>query len=98
MLKRRRKNGMLVTSAVSIVDRVAPTNAITVSELMSPKRKPTEQPDQKQTRLKTSTIFKNRDGLGAYIKNPESFPPSEVLYYNDDFVAVRDRYPKSSLH
>jgi len=65
---------------------------------MSPKRKPTEQPDHKQTRLKTTTIFKNRDGLGDYIKNPESFPPSVVLYYNDDFVAVHDRYPKSSLH
>lgn len=65
---------------------------------MSPKPKPLEQAEPKVTRLKSSTMLKNRDGLAEYIKNPESFPPSVVLYYSDDFVAVRDRYPKSSLH
>ncbi|KAL2753891.1 hypothetical protein ACRALDRAFT_2043029 [Sodiomyces alcalophilus JCM 7366] len=39
-----------------------------------------------------------RDGLGVYLENPASFPPSSVIYYNDDFVAIHDLYPKSSVH
>ncbi|KAJ5488722.1 hypothetical protein N7539_003612 [Penicillium diatomitis] len=39
-----------------------------------------------------------RDGLGAYISKPETFPPSVVVYYNDDFVTIHDMFPKSSLH
>lgn len=47
---------------------------------------------------KNVTIFNPRDALGEYIERPESFPSSIVVYYNDDFVAIHDRYPKSSLH
>ncbi|KAJ5159700.1 uncharacterized protein N7482_006704 [Penicillium canariense] len=39
-----------------------------------------------------------REGLGAYITKPESYPSSVVIYYNDDFVAIHDMFPKSSLH
>ncbi|CEJ58253.1 Putative Histidine triad nucleotide binding protein [Penicillium brasilianum] len=39
-----------------------------------------------------------RDGLGAYIAKPESYPSSVVVYHNDDFVAIHDMFPKSSLH
>ncbi|KAB8210871.1 Scavenger mRNA decapping enzyme C-term binding [Aspergillus parasiticus SU-1] len=39
-----------------------------------------------------------RDGLGAYIAKPESFPSSIVVYHNDDFVAIHDLFPKSTLH
>ncbi|KAK8002002.1 hypothetical protein PG991_014224 [Apiospora marii] len=42
--------------------------------------------------------FKGRDGLGAYIADPAAFPPSQVIYYNDDFVAIRDLFPKSAVH
>ncbi|KAK8101747.1 HIT-like protein [Apiospora kogelbergensis] len=42
--------------------------------------------------------FAGRDGLGAYIADPAAFPPSRVIYYNDDFVAIRDLYPKSAVH
>ncbi|PGH01790.1 hypothetical protein AJ80_08956 [Polytolypa hystricis UAMH7299] len=71
------------------------------SELMT--RKPQQQQRRseekaKGTRLKSSNMFKARDALGAYIKDPASFYPSAVLYYDDDFVAIRDRFPKSTLH
>lgn len=39
-----------------------------------------------------------RDGLGAYIQDPKSFPPSRVIYHNDGFVAIHDLYPKASVH
>ncbi|KAJ5246491.1 Aprataxin-like protein [Penicillium chermesinum] len=38
-----------------------------------------------------------RDDLGAYVRNPESFP-KDVIYQNEEFVAIRDKFPKSSLH
>ncbi|EEP79947.1 conserved hypothetical protein [Uncinocarpus reesii 1704] len=40
--------------------------------------------------------FQSRDALGAYIKAPESSPG--IIYYTEDFVAIADRYPKSSVH
>jgi aprataxin len=42
--------------------------------------------------------FKDRLGLGAYISTPSSFPPSIVIYQNDDFVAIHDKYPKATIH
>ncbi len=39
-----------------------------------------------------------RDGLGAYIDDPASFPASSVLYFDDNFVAIHDLYPKASVH
>ena len=39
-----------------------------------------------------------REGLGAYLASPETFPPSVVIYHNASFVAVRDLYPKASVH
>ena len=47
---------------------------------------------------KKQRSFKGRDGLGAYIADPAAFPTSQVIYYNDDFVAIRDLFPKSSVH
>jgi len=71
------------------------------AELMMPKAKkitkdsstPYAQPQKKKT-----VTFTGRDGLGAYTHDPAAFSASEVIYYNDDFVAVKDLYPKSSLH
>lgn len=47
-------------------------------------------------RTKVSHLFNARDGLGAYIERPES--SAGVIYHNEDFVAIHDLYPKSSLH
>lgn len=71
-----------------------------VTELMSSK---TKQPKQTQPKKqngfqKLGSKFNLRDGLGVYLDHPETFPSSVVIYYNDDFVAINDLYPKSSLH
>jgi aprataxin len=42
--------------------------------------------------------FSGRDGLGAYIADPTRFTASEVIYYDDAFVAINDLFPKSSVH
>ncbi|KAJ5755076.1 aprataxin-like protein [Penicillium manginii] len=42
--------------------------------------------------------FGGRDGLGAYITNPEIYPSNVVISHNADFVAIHDMFPKSSLH
>ncbi|KAI9716483.1 MAG: aprataxin-like protein, partial [Candelina submexicana] len=75
-------------------------------DLMSPKRKhPASNPSSPQTtRPKlttdptTSTTYFGRDGLGAYIASPTSFPPSRVISHTPDFVVINDLYPKSSVH
>lgn len=36
--------------------------------------------------------------MGAYIESPESFSSNVVVYHNEDFVVIHDRFPKSSLH
>ena len=43
-------------------------------------------------------LFSGRDGLGAYIADPASFPSSRVIYHDASFVAIHDLYPKSSVH
>ncbi|ODA81742.1 hypothetical protein RJ55_00245 [Drechmeria coniospora] len=42
--------------------------------------------------------FKDRMGLGAYLGDPGSLPASVVIYHNDDFVAIRDKFPKATVH
>jgi aprataxin len=44
------------------------------------------------------TIFQGRDGLAAYTIDPESFPPTRVVYHNEKFVVINDLYPKASVH
>ena len=46
----------------------------------------------------SSSFEPRREELGAYIAHPESYPSDVVIYYNSDFVAIYDKYPKSSLH
>ena len=75
-----------------------------VTELMSPSK----QLERTKSEITNSspaskaagaiTVFTGRDGLGAYLASPEQFPPSRVLYHNEDFVAIHDLYPKSSVH
>ncbi|KHN94590.1 aprataxin-like protein [Metarhizium album ARSEF 1941] len=59
-------------------------NAFTA--LMAPKPKP------------KPPASKDRLGLGAYISSPSSFPASVVIYHNADFVAILDKFPKSTIH
>lgn len=39
-----------------------------------------------------------RMGLGAYLADPASLPASVVIAHDDDFVMIRDRFPKSTVH
>ncbi|KAI5298590.1 hypothetical protein KEM56_003924 [Ascosphaera pollenicola] len=42
--------------------------------------------------------YNPRDALFEYIETPENFSPSTVLYYDEKFVLIKDKFPKSSLH
>ncbi|KXJ93063.1 hypothetical protein Micbo1qcDRAFT_203198 [Microdochium bolleyi] len=71
-------------------------NAFT--ELMSPRAKiPATANFYHRSSIKP-TSFSSRDGLGAYIADPASFPASRVIYHSEHFVAINDMYPKSSVH
>ncbi|RKF54753.1 Aprataxin-like protein [Golovinomyces cichoracearum] len=39
-----------------------------------------------------------RDALGLYIKSPEKYDTSMVVSYNNEFVVIKDKFPKSSVH
>ena len=73
------------------------SNTFTVTALMEPKPKRAKSEEAKSIKT-NSKIFFGRDGLGAYTNNPSGFPQSRVIYYNGDFVAINDLYPKSSVH
>ncbi|KAJ5697953.1 hypothetical protein N7488_011637 [Penicillium malachiteum] len=73
------------------------------AELMSSRSKQQKSSDEstskyKPPQSKKHNSFGARDGLGAYIAKPESYPSSVVVYHNTDFVAIHDMFPKSSLH
>ena len=42
-----------------------------------------------------SKRFDPRDGLGVYIEHPEKNPESRVVEYDDEFVVIRDKFPKA---
>lgn len=62
------------------------------------KSKPKPAPTPKPPASKDRFLDNLRDGLGVYLDDPSSFPASRVIYYNDDFVAINDLYPKASVH
>ncbi|KAL4817341.1 HIT-like domain-containing protein [Aspergillus spinulosporus] len=71
------------------------------TELMSPKMKQPKHSSgnsSKDIPKKVTGGFYARDGLGAYIAKPELYPPSTVVYHNDEFVVIHDMFPKSTLH
>lgn len=78
-----------------------------VTELMSsrnkqPKNKAdipfTDSPPHHRSSINGKPSHGGREGLGAYLAKPESYPANVVVYYNKDFVAIHDMFPKSSLH
>jgi aprataxin len=81
--------------------RTSDHQAHAVTELMTHARKPKNpnKPTPDATdHASARTIFAGRDGLAAYTKDPESFPPSRAVYYNDKFVVINDLFPKASVH
>jgi aprataxin len=47
---------------------------------------------------KAVSLLPRRGGLGTYIADPTSFPPSVVISHTPDFVTIHDLYPKSTIH
>ena len=41
---------------------------------------------------------RDRDGLSAYTKDPESFPPSVIVHHDASWVVIHDMFPKASIH
>ncbi|KAL6703535.1 aprataxin-like protein [Coniothyrium glycines] len=39
-----------------------------------------------------------RNGLGVYIERPETNPEGRIVEYDDEFVVIRDKFPKASVH
>ncbi|KAH7384147.1 HIT-like domain-containing protein [Phaeosphaeria sp. MPI-PUGE-AT-0046c] len=39
-----------------------------------------------------------RNGLGEYLDKPETNPEGRVVEHDDDFVVIRDKFPKASVH
>jgi aprataxin len=37
-----------------------------------------------------------RDGLALYLAHPEKNPEGLVVEYDDEFVVIRDKFPKAS--
>jgi aprataxin len=73
-------------------------NAFT--ELMSKKPQPTTSPTKMTRSVRTDDPTNMRDprnGLYPYIAHPESYP-KEVVRFTDDFVLLRDHWPKSVVH
>ena len=76
-------------------DTVSLVTALMAQKSVKTKSPPSSTPDSDPAR---NTVFLHRDGLGAYISDPSSFPSSRVIYHNDDFVVINDLFPKSTLH
>jgi aprataxin len=36
-----------------------------------------------------------RNGLGIYIEKPETNPEGLIVEYDDDFVVIKDKFPKA---
>ncbi|KAH8725780.1 HIT-like domain-containing protein [Phaeosphaeriaceae sp. PMI808] len=65
------------------------------AELMSTAKKPKPELEKAKNILKG---LDPRNGLGAYISAPETNPDGRIVEYDDDFVVIRDKYPKASVH
>jgi aprataxin len=46
----------------------------------------------------SNPLHNPRSGLGAYIRSPEKYDSSRVIYHTPSIVAIHDLYPKSSVH
>ncbi|KAG6002073.1 hypothetical protein E4U21_003475 [Claviceps maximensis] len=79
-----------------------PRNAFTA--LMAPREKhnpdrPESKPRPKHHHHRHPIASNSRLALGAYLSQPaSSFPPNTIIFQTPDFVAIHDKYPKSTIH
>ncbi|KAG6213028.1 hypothetical protein E4U50_001618 [Claviceps purpurea] len=67
---------------------------------MAPKPKPQPDPSPKHHHSHGGHP-RSRLGLGVYLSpsHPSSsFPPNTIIFQNADFVAIHDKFPKSTIH
>jgi aprataxin len=66
------------------------------------KPKPTaHDPEPTSALEKAANVLKGwdpRNGLGIYIDSPSTNPEGRIVEYDDDFVVIRDKFPKASVH
>lgn len=80
-------------------DPTKPEKRNAFSELMSSKSKQQKHTREHNNEAKECHSYSSaRDGLGPYIAHPESYSANTVVYYNDDFVVIHDKFPKATLH
>lgn len=93
----RRARAMPASPASSIFSTF--TLHSTVTTLMS-KRKASPSASESVPAKKpyNKNFFSGRDGLGDYVSNPTKYETSRVIFHNNDYVAINDMYPKSSVH
>ncbi|ETN45059.1 uncharacterized protein HMPREF1541_09935 [Cyphellophora europaea CBS 101466] len=73
-----------------------PRNAFT--ELMAAKPSSSPLRTTRQVRTDEPTNLRDpRNGLYAYVKDPKAYP-KQVVRFNDDFVLIRDAWPKAIVH
>jgi aprataxin len=56
---------------------------------------PAKKPHSSNAVSKAISSFDPRNGLSEYLHDPEN---SRVLGYNEDFVVIKDLYPKATVH
>lgn len=89
-----RESGMLVSlSQLKPVSIISITPLVT--ELMSNRHKSLK--IDHPARLENIPGVR-RGALYEYIARPETFSSERVIYYNADFVAIRDLFPKAMIH
>ncbi|KAH7305657.1 HIT domain-containing protein [Rhexocercosporidium sp. MPI-PUGE-AT-0058] len=84
-------------TAPSASSALPPRNAF--SALMSKRKASSASPSPSTSKKPyNKNTLSPRDGLGAYINHPEKYDASRIIFHDDNFVAINDLYPKSSVH
>jgi aprataxin len=94
----------MLVRRILVAQRISPRRILThsaVAELMSAAKKPkptAEDVEPTSTLEKAKNAVKGwdpRNGLGVYLEKPETNPEGRVVEYDDDFVVIRDKFPKA---
>lgn len=91
----------MLVSAIARLTLLNDSLTVVVVTLMSTRGKEApKSTSHKPSRSASDTLhrFDRRDGLGSYLEHPEKSDKSQVIFYDDEFVAINDLYPKSSVH
>lgn len=70
-----------------------------VSELMKRKPKAQKPPSQfRHPQIDINDLHNPRNNLLPHIQKPEESPAGSVIFYDEDWVLIKDLYPKSTVH